>query len=84
VPGDVNGDGVANMDDFPPIRDHFFQSVTGRAEGDLTLDGFVNFADFRQWKDNAVGVGVSSVPEPAMGSLLSIGMLALGMVRRRK
>jgi hypothetical protein len=77
VAGDVNGDGVANNADFEPIRLNFLQSVTARADGDLTADGFVDFADFREWKA-AAGLGSSSaVPEPTV-YLLVVG-IGLGM-----
>jgi hypothetical protein len=73
VLGDVNGDGMATIADFEPIRLNFLQSVTARTDGDLNADGLVDFADFREWK-SAAGLGSSSaIPEPT-AYLLVIGM----------
>ena len=83
VPGDVNGDGAVDLDDFLVIRQKFLLSVTMREEGDLNQDGIVDFADFREWKvnrDDGVPVPSLSVPEPG-GMLLAVlgaaGVLAL-------
>jgi hypothetical protein len=71
---------LVNNTDFEAIRLNFLQSVTSRASGDLNADGFVDFADFRQWKAAAPGVGsnlADSIPEPT-AYLLVVGM-GLGM-----
>jgi hypothetical protein len=91
-PGDADGDGDVDLDDFAAIRDHFQKSVVSRNLGDLNEDGFVDFVDFRQWKANypfpAGGSGSSltaSVPEPATWfTSLAMGLLAFRTVRCRR
>jgi hypothetical protein len=85
LPGDVNGDMVVDINDFNIIRDHFQQSVTGREQGDLVRDGFVDFKDYRQWKTNVAGSGgAAAVPEPASGLLAMAALVGgLGVARKR-
>jgi hypothetical protein len=86
VPGDVNGDGVADNIDFDIIRSNFLESVTAKTDGDLNLDGVVNFTDFRLWKNGAAAGGAASasaVPEPSMLMLAACsGLLTLSAVMR--
>lgn len=91
IPGDVDGDGIVEAaevgalgDDLGPIIANFFSSVSSREEGDLVAPfGFVDFADFREWKDNVPGgtaLSLSqllSVPEPTSCVLLMGASLAL-------
>ncbi|MEZ6097571.1 MAG: LamG-like jellyroll fold domain-containing protein [Pirellulaceae bacterium] len=83
VPGDVDGNGVANMVDLDIIRGNFYESATSRGDGDLTLDGFVDFDDFRQWKTAAGGAtgATQNVPEPATWLLIAI---ATSMLLRKR
>jgi hypothetical protein len=83
VAGDVNGDGVADINDYNIILANFGNSVTQRTEGDLIPDGLVDFRDFRQWKDNlAVGTG-SAIPEPNSLLIVLWGALSLFALRIR-
>lgn len=89
VPGDVNGDGLVNNNDFNIILGAMFTSVGSRQQGDLTGDGFVDFRDYRIWKDtpkSGAGGGASSIPEP--GTLASLTGIMIGLVicvgRRRR
>ncbi len=102
VDGDVDGDGfvegvtlnpdgtVSELgDDLGPIVSNFFTNVTSREEGDLVAPfGLVDFADFREWKDNAptpltqaqiasIFNGAITVPEPSTGLLLAGLMLVI-------
>jgi hypothetical protein len=91
VPGDVNGDGFATLDDFTIIKDNFRKSPRTRGQGDLTTDGLVSLPDFTQWKGafmagggSAVGLDMSFlsvVPEPS--SLSLIGLLSVMLAGRR-
>jgi len=47
LPGDVNGDGRVDVNDFKIVNDHMGQSDVTLAQGDLTGDGIVNFNDFQ-------------------------------------
>lgn len=91
VPGDVTGNGIVDINDYYVIEAHFQQSVTLRTEGDLNSDGFVDFADFRQWKNNRTDLGSGStanlvVPEPSSAALIilcSVGIVGSALGRRR-
>lgn len=68
-PCDVDLANGCTLDDLQIIADNFFTAVTDRAMGDLNSDNFVDFTDFRIWKD-ASGSGASlkdflAVPEPS-------------------
>jgi len=86
VPGDVDGDGVADMMDFAIIRDNF-RTGTTLEEGNLDRRGTTDMADFRIWK-NAFLNPPAAVPEPsavtmAAAGLLTGGFMAIGVRRRR-
>lgn len=92
VPGDTNGDGDVTIEDFEPIRANFLQNVLTREEGDLDLNGVVNFDDFDEFKVEFLAGGGSlgdidwgGVPEPTAVALLVLaaGFAALGRGRRR-
>jgi hypothetical protein len=90
IPGDVNGDGQVNINDFHIIRGNLFKTGQTRPQGDLVSDGIVDFADFREWKQNApAGLAASaslagSIPEPATGLLLAIGGALAALASRRR
>jgi hypothetical protein len=84
-PGDVDKDMDVDIDDFNAIRDHFQQAVTMREEGDLNSDGFVDWKDFRQWKDNfptPSAPASGAVPEPGAAVLGLIAAATLAQVAR--
>jgi hypothetical protein len=88
VPGDTDGDGIGGEfpDDFEPIRANF-RNMGNRSMGDLTGDGTINFADFREWKAVHVGGGGSlagldlsfgnNVPEPGSAALVLLAAAAI-------
>jgi hypothetical protein len=89
TPGDVDGDDDVDMDDFAIIQSHFQQPVAAREEGDLTFDLFVDFRDFRQWKQNAPAPVLAEwaalgVPEPSAVALAGLAVAAGVAARRRK
>jgi hypothetical protein len=95
VAGDTNGNGIGGEfpADFDPIRNNFYKNVTSRAQGDLVLNGRVDFDDFRQWKAAHLGMGGSlegldlsfgpNVPEPSSAGLLLMAMILGSMQCRR-
>jgi hypothetical protein len=92
VIGDVNGNGVADINDYALIRDNF-NKAGNKGQGDLTGDGQVNFRDFRMWKNFRSDAGVGSdidllaglgIPEPGSVVLAMLAAISLaGMVARR-
>jgi hypothetical protein len=94
-PGDVNEDGFIDLADVQIIADHFREPGV-RSDGDLDLNGVVDFSDFRIWKDaaepglaaslNLAGLFGQNVPEPISALLASMAgmMLLLGTGRRKR
>ncbi|QDU88893.1 hypothetical protein Pla175_22770 [Pirellulimonas nuda] len=92
LPGDVNLNGVVDINDYFLIRDHFRQAVADPKLGDLTgpssvRDGIVDFYDFAEWKANAPPQAVAlalGLPVPEPGSLtLLVGTAFVLAIRRR-
>ena len=87
--GDVNDDTLVNLTDFEIIRSNFFGIDVGRSLGDLNVDGVVDLEDFGEWKDHYDGNGgamlglLLGVPEPGSAGLAAIGILIMGVIRRR-
>jgi hypothetical protein len=88
VPGDTDGDDIGGEfpDDFEPIRANF-RNAGNRTMGDLTGDGNIDFADFREWKAVHLAGGGSlegldlsfgsNVPEPASAALPFLAFAAI-------
>jgi hypothetical protein len=96
VPGDVNRNGVTDINDYNIIRDNFLATNRTRAQGDLIDDNVVNFADFRYWKNNRTAGAAGSdigdaellaglgVPEPGSLALVMLGAVAWFSTSRRR
>ncbi len=91
-PGDVNCTGGVTLDDLAIVGAHFRQSG-GRELGDLTGNGFIDFDDFQQWKQNFPGAFpgsgsladfFGSVPEPTSAVLCFSGVIGLTSMARRR
>jgi|GEM_PF-5433143 len=90
--GDLNLDGVVNFPDFLILSDNFGEEGVGYQGGDTNLDGIVGFPDFLQLSTHWGETGntwivdeATSVPEPAGGRLLLVGIVGcLGFTRRVK
>jgi hypothetical protein len=92
--GDTDTDGIPGEfpDDFAPIQANFRKTVTLRTQGDLVSNGFVDFADFRQWKTAFLAGGRSlagldlglfnNIPEPA--TFVSICTVAIVLFATRR
>jgi len=87
IPGDANGDGAVDLDDFSLLKTNFGTSgdIT---QGDLNVDGSIDLSDFNQLKINFGHV--ASVPEPsslllAVDSILMlIGIVCMAQFSERK
>jgi hypothetical protein len=92
IPGDVEGDGDVDMNDYFVLRDHFSTSVAIDSHlGDLNADGLVDLVDFGEWKSNFPfpGSGGGSAegfvaPEPSTVLIVLPILLGLGWARFRK
>jgi len=89
-PGDVNCMGGVTLDDLAIIAAHFRQNGP-RDDGDLSGNGFIDFDDFDEWKQNYTGpppgagaLSFLSVPEPASAVLLVGGVVGLAALGRRR
>jgi hypothetical protein len=82
--GDVNGNGVTDINDYIIIRNNFLGSNKTFAMGDLSGDAVVNFTDFRIWKNDreAAVAAAGAVPEPAGWALAAMGLGTVGAARR--
>ena len=85
IPGDLDGDGEVAFADFLVLSGNFGSSGDiPYADGDIDCDGEVAFADFLALSANfgQTAGAAASVPEPAAGWLLLMGLLALPRRRR--
>lgn len=87
VPGDVDGNRIVDEVDGGIIAANFYQSVSSVSEGDLFIDGIVDFQDFRIWKREftAIPGNVTSlvVPEPSAVLLFLHALVCLVLSRYR-
>jgi hypothetical protein len=90
--GDTNNNGLVEFNDFTPIRDNFLNTTNLRANGDLDGNGFVDIADFREWKNAFSGppaliqmalAQLQSVPEPSSLALIGLATAFFAGSRRR-
>jgi hypothetical protein len=87
VPGDADGDGDVDTDDFNIMSSNMYTNVAGGAsDGDFDDNGGVDFDDFviqalnfGDWP--AAEEGISTLPEPATAALIGMGVCWLTLCR---
>jgi hypothetical protein len=90
VPGDANNSGTVTMADYLLIQANSFTAQPFGTNGDVDDSGFVDFADFQQWKTNFPGgvaaaeAALASLPEPSSAVLLVAATMGLAARRRMK
>ncbi|TWT42772.1 glycosyl hydrolase [Botrimarina hoheduenensis] len=68
VPGDFDGDGDVDPDDYGVWRSHFGLSTalaTAASPADANADGVVDLADYTVWRDNYLALTVPATNRPA-------------------
>ncbi|MFP4054588.1 MAG: PEP-CTERM sorting domain-containing protein [Phycisphaerae bacterium] len=85
--GDSNLDGQVSLADLSALAGNWNSTDAGWAMGDFNGDDMVSLADLSalagNWNAGTVGVGNTTIPEPATMTLLGLLGLA-GVIRRRK
>lgn len=90
APGDANNSGNVTIDDYLLIQANSFKRVLLGKNGDVDDNGFVDFADFQQWKTNFPGgvaaaeAAIAALPEPAGATLAAWTATAFLCGRRRR
>ena len=83
VQGDLDGNGVVEVDDFLRLSRSFGSEAT-YTEGDINLSGSVDVSDFLILSRNfGSGSVAAAVPEPSSACMLALGAFCLGLLRRR-
>jgi hypothetical protein len=87
-PGDYNGDGQVNANDFAAWRNAFGSTTDPSADGNR--DGTVDAGDYLIWRKNRTSMGAGStvtglaiVPEPAVLALVLTAVLFISFRRRQ-
>lgn len=91
VDGDVDGNGIVDLNDYNTIRDNFLLSPATKEQGDLVGPGdIVDLNDFLFWRANysppgaLESSGPQSVPEPASWLFAGLGLAVLGYRKARR
>ncbi len=93
LPGDFNNDGIVDAADYTVWRDNLGAADESALNGNGNGSNGVDEADYALWKSNfgmTLGGGSGSlaangqVPEPASCVVALLGLLGLGVLRKRR
>ena len=87
LPGDANGDGTVDGQDFIIWNANKFTGGTDWITGDFNGDGVTDGQDFIIWNANkftSVPLGIVTVPEPGMALSGVLSLMLLGCWRRTR
>ena len=86
VPGDYDGNGQVEPEDYLVWKTSFGTEVYPGEGADGNADGQVNAADYTHWKDNleVTAAMSSAIPEPAAATLGGLALGAAGVVALRR
>lgn len=92
LPGDFDGSGVVDADDYAKWRDDFGATPSPTSGADANGDGTVDAADYTVWRDTLGDSGFlpvpasqpAAAPEPAAWSLALLGILLRGRASRKR
>ncbi len=88
IPGDLDGDGFVGITDLNIVLGNWNQIVTAGdpLQGDPSGDGFVGIEDLNlilgNWNAGTPPGNTTNIPEPALGIISLIGMIAISGSRR--
>lgn len=88
-PGDFNGDGTVNMDDFGILAANIYghlDGVSGFDNGDMNRDGRIDLQDFHEFVGvfPAAASAINAVPEPSSLVMASFFVMLLGLRRSQR
>lgn len=90
APGDADGLNGVTIADYLIIQSNSFTAQAFGKNGDVDDNGFVDFADFQQWKTNFPGgvaaaeAAIAALPEPSSFGMLILAGMGLAARRRRQ
>ena len=88
IPGDFNLDESVDFEDFLLLSENFTRTNGYWVHGDADLNRTVDFDDFMILSENfgttRESTAAFAVPEPSSVALVSIGLLGLALLRRRR
>jgi len=85
LPGDFNGDGDVDFEDFIVLSQNYQSEKTAYIDGNVDVMGAIDFTDFIAFSNNfGKTVAAASVPEPHGLALGILTLVIVAQVRRQR